>query len=98
MTVRHLLQTPYLTMREAYSLHSMIPTSTSADTYLIRSHIAYHCGSDAAERAIIKPSRGHSYKIDGVVVRIVDHYDHREGVVSLGCTHAEQNQPAMLVE
>jgi len=48
---------------------------------LIRSHIAYWGGTALAERAVIKPSRGHSYRVNGsVVVKISDHYDHREGI------------------
>lgn len=68
-------------MRNFYSALSLIPTSTNADTALIRSHIAYHSGSAAADRAVIKPSRGHSYRVNkDVIVRITDHYDHRNGV------------------
>lgn len=73
-------------MRELYDRMNLIPTSTAADTVLIRSHIAYHAGHHEAVRAVIKPSRGHSYRIDGtytaerIIVRVTDHYDHRNGV------------------
>ncbi len=68
-------------MRNFYDRVGLMPTSTNADVCLIRSHIAYHSGSAAAERATIAPSRGHSYRINGeTVVRITDHYDHRDGV------------------
>ncbi len=68
-------------MRDLYDRLGLIPTSTNADTVLIRSHIAYWSGSKEAERATIKPSRGHSYRVNGsVIVRIADHYDHRDGV------------------
>jgi len=69
-------------MHGLYNHLGIIPTSENADIVLIRSHIAYWAGSKKAERAEIKPSRGHSYKIDKTtVVRITDYYDHREGVV-----------------
>jgi len=67
-------------MREFYAVNGMLATSTVADTALIRSHVAYHSGMQAAERAVIKPSRGHSYKVNGTVVRISNHYDHRDGI------------------
>lgn len=71
-------------MRGAYDRLGVIPTSTAADVFLIRSHIAYHSGRTLAERVTIKPSRGHSYRVTGghvpLVVRITDHYDHRNGV------------------
>ncbi len=64
-----------------YSQVGVIATSENADIMLIRSHIAYWSSSDAAFRAVIKPSRGNSYRVNGdTIVRIVDHYDHRDGV------------------
>ena len=76
------------TMEDAYSFHSFCPTSTNGDVYLIRSHIAYHCGLRAASECTIKPSRGHSYRVRCLhgadyLVRISDHYDHRHGVVGI---------------
>lgn len=74
-------------MRELYSQLRIYPSSPNGDEILIRSHIAYWSGPEAAERAIIKPSRGSSYRVNrdacnpGLVVRIVDYYDHREGVI-----------------
>ena len=71
-------------MRDLYALLGLLATSTAATTVLIRSHIAYWCGRAAAERATIKPSRGHSYKVNGrQIVRIVDYYDHRKGVTGI---------------
>lgn len=73
-------------MREFYQQVKTIATSTNADTMLIRSHIAYWSGNAMAEAAIITASRGHSYRVKldrdfkGTIVKIVDHYDHREGV------------------
>lgn len=68
-------------MRGLYAVHGCYPSSTNGDVLLIRSHIAYWSGQEAAERAVIKASRGHSYRVNGLqVVRITDHYDHREGV------------------
>lgn len=68
-------------MRELYRDAGVIPTSENADIILIRSHIAYWSGNERAERAEIKPSRGHSYRVNGDrVVRIVDYYDHRLGI------------------
>jgi hypothetical protein len=68
-------------MREFYAKTNTYATSTNGDTALIRSHIAYHSGIATAERATIKPSRGHSYRINGDhIVKITDHYDHRNGV------------------
>jgi hypothetical protein len=73
-------------MREFYQAVGTIPTSENADTALIRSHIAYWSGAKMAESAIITPSRGHSYRVKmdrdfkGYIVKIVDHYDHRDGV------------------
>lgn len=68
-------------MRSFYADCGMLATSTNADIALIRSHIAYWSGHNEADRAVIKPSRGHSYRVNkDVIVRIVDHYDHREGV------------------
>lgn len=75
-------------MREFYAAIGALPTSTNADIALIRSHIAYWSGNAAAERAAIKASRGHSYRVapygthskDDVIVRVADHYDYRLGV------------------
>jgi hypothetical protein len=75
-------------MREFYSVLQCYPTSTNGDIALIRSHIAYHSSSAAAERAVIKPSRGHTYRVHAsarkgsysLIVRITDPYDHRAGV------------------
>lgn len=72
-------------MRTAYQRTMMIPTSETADIFLIRSHVAYWAGRTPAWRAEIKASRGHSYRVEcqgqRYVVRISDHYDHRAGVV-----------------
>lgn len=80
----HLLTSTACTMREFYDRENMIATSIVATTALIRSHIAYHAGRLAAERAEINPSRGHSYRIDldgqRTIVRITDYYDHRNGI------------------
>ena len=75
-------------MREMYEACKVYPTSTNGDIMLIRSHIAYWQGKERAERAVIKPSRGHSYTVRTsalpgaykVIVRISDYYDHRNGV------------------
>lgn len=85
----HLLNTDHPDMRGFYRAFRLIPTSINADTALIRSHIAYHSGTRAAERAAIKPSRGHSYRVaphgkhgkDDLILRVSNWYDHREGVV-----------------
>ena len=90
----HLLNYPDATvqdMKAFYAAAAMYPTSTNGDVALIRSHIAYHCGQVRAERASIKPSRGHSYRVamygehdkHDTIVRISDHYDHRNGVVGI---------------
>lgn len=72
-------------MKDLYSALHLLATSTSADIVLIRSHIAYWAGNTVAEKATIKPSRGHSYRITSnhgdVIVKIADHFDHREGVI-----------------
>src|SRR5258707_1079594 len=47
-------------MREFYHAVGIIATSETADVMLIRSHIAYWSGNATAERAVIKPSHGHS--------------------------------------
>lgn len=83
---KHLLQTLGMDMREFYNAYSLIPTSTNADCALILSHIAYWSGLTEADKATVTPSRGHSYRVKqrfgaDVIVRIADHYDHREGVV-----------------
>jgi hypothetical protein len=77
-------------VRVFYDRAGLIPTSTNADIALIRSHIAYWFGTSEADRAVIAPSRGHSYRVRRVrgligdaIVRITDHYDHREGVTGL---------------
>lgn len=68
-------------MRAFYAANGMLATSENADVALIRSHIAYHAGNNVAERAVIKSSRGHSYRINhNTIVRITDHYNHRTGV------------------
>ena len=75
-------------MKSFYDLVGVIPTSEIADVALIRSHIAYWAGAKKAEAASIRASRGHSYRVamwghhdhSDLIVRIVDHYDHREGV------------------
>lgn len=84
---RHLLETLGLDgMADFYRLIGAVATSTVADTALILSHIAYHSGQAEAERVTVKPSRGHSYRVTGgrlkanAVVRITDHFDHRNGV------------------
>lgn len=84
---RHLLQDEFLgvgDMRGFYDRCRLLPTSTNADISLIRSHVAYWSGSAEAERAVIRPSRGHSYRLKAhgmeFLVRISDHYDHRNGV------------------
>lgn len=72
-------------MRDLYGLARVYPTSTLGDTMLIRSHIAYHSGSHNAERATIRPTRGHRYRVTlypyAVVVGITNPDDHRAGVV-----------------
>lgn len=77
------------TMREYYDAAGLLPTSENADRALIRSWIAYWQGETKADNASIRASRGHSYRIayygrhdkDDTIVRIVDHYDHRNGVI-----------------
>lgn len=76
-------------MREFYPLIEALPTSENADRALIRSHIAYWSGSMKAEKASIKASRGHSYRVamygkhdkGDIIVKISDYYDHRDGVL-----------------
>jgi hypothetical protein len=72
-------------MRAFYAAAGMIPTSENADIALIRSHVAYWAGRRAAELIDVRASRGHSYRFDlhgeRHVVEIVDHYDHRAGVI-----------------
>lgn len=75
-------------IRAAYLAQSCYPTSPNGDEMLIRWHIAYWSGFALADRVSIKPSRGNSYRVakfgthgkDDVIVRVVDTYDHREGV------------------
>ena len=90
MTHTHLCNTPHLgTMREFYSAMSMYPTSDVGDVALVRSHIAYWAGEAMAQRCSIRRSRGHSLRVaphgehgkGDIIVRIVDHFDHRNGVV-----------------
>lgn len=88
-TQAHLQATTCGTMREYYDTAGLLPTSEYADIALIRSWIAYWQGESKADRASIKASRGHSYRIayygrhdaDDTFVRITDYYDHRDGVV-----------------
>ena len=85
-THTHLLATTLPSMQAFYDAHRLIPTSTNADVALILSHIAYWSGHQEAARTQVRPSRGHSYRVKhrfgaDVIVRITDHYDHREGVV-----------------
>lgn len=90
--MEHLLQEQFLgcqDMRGFYDRAGMLATSTNADIALIRSHIAYWSGAQKAERASIKASRGHSYRVavwgkhdqSDSIVTIRDHFDHRDGVV-----------------
>lgn len=90
--MEHLLQDKFLgcqDMRGFYDRAGMLPTSTNADIALIRSHIAYWSGAQKAERASIKRSRGHSYRVamwgphdkSDTIAKIRDYYDHRDGVV-----------------
>lgn len=84
----HLLQGTLGDMRAFYDANGMLATSTNADIALIRSHLAYWQGSRLAEQASIRPSRGHSYRVarygrhdsSDQIARIVDYYDHRDGV------------------
>jgi hypothetical protein len=98
---KHICQPPYRnlgSMKEFYSATNMLPTSEVADIALIRSHVAYHAGERYAEQAKITASRGHSYRVrlygdmrdKGVIVRIVDHFDHRDGVRGLFSTKGEK--------
>lgn len=90
---KHICQEEYAhlaSMKEFYKVNHMLATSEEADIALIRSHIAYHAGAQRAKQATIKPSRGHSFRVrlygmgdDGVIARITDHYDHRNGVTGL---------------
>src|SRR4051812_5063057 len=50
-------------MRNLYAKLGVYPSSEHGDVILIRSHIAYWSGSAVAERALIKPSRGHTYRV-----------------------------------
>ena len=89
---KHLLDTYLPDMRAFYDNYGMLPTSENADIALIRSHLAYWQGSTRAEFASIKRSRGNSYRIAfygkhdkrDYVARIVDYYDHRDGVQMQG--------------
>ena len=94
---KHICQPSYASlasMKEFYMATNMLPTSDVANTALIRSHVAYHAGSVVAERAVITPSRGHSYRVRlygdirdrGTIARITDHYNHRNGVTGLFST------------
>ena len=80
------------TMKELYEQEKAYPSSDVGNELLIRSHIHYHAGQKFAERAVIKPSRGHSYKVglygenrskDMKTLKITDYYDHRNGVTGL---------------
>ena len=91
-TIAHICESHFCAlngMREFYGVLKVYPTSEHGDTMLIRSHIAYHSGNAVAERAMIRPSRGHSYRVNlyghpdkstDRIVRIIDYYDHRDGV------------------
>lgn len=89
----HILQPEHigLDMRQLFAKCDCIATSTTADTILIRSHIAYWLSAAVAEKAIISPSRGHSYRVsfwphrkeNDKIVRIGDPYDHRDGVTGI---------------
>lgn len=76
-------------MREYYHAAGLLATSTNADIALIRSWIAYWQGEAKADRASIRTSRGHSYRIayygrhdaGDTFVTISDYYDHRNGVI-----------------
>jgi len=74
-------------MGSLYEALGLLPASDAADIVLIRSHVAYWTGHAAAERCTINRSRGHSFRVTGAradldrVVHVVDHYDHREGVI-----------------
>ena len=92
METRHICQEGFTAlrgMREFYNLAGLLPTSENADVALIRSHIAYWSGAKKAEKASIKASRGHKYRVamygthdkSDLIVRITDYYDHREGVI-----------------
>lgn len=87
---RHLLEMAGAgDMAAFYAQARMLPTSEHADVALIRSHLAYWGGRTLANRAAVRASRGHSYRIalggrheaGDLIVRIVDHMDHRAGVV-----------------
>ena len=91
---KHICQPQYRglnSMKEFYSATNMLPTSEVADIALIKSHICYHAGERYANDAIITASRGHSYRVrlygnmhdKGTIVRIADHFDHRNGVTGL---------------
>lgn len=86
----HLGQHPSLDgIDSLYRMAQLIPTSTAADTVLIRSHIAYWSGHNEASKATIRPSRGHSYRVAANgwdrIVRITDYHDHRNGVTGWRC-------------
>lgn len=71
-------------MDNLYANLRLIPTSIAADIVLIRSYVAYWHGTTTAERTAIRPSRGHSYRVEfpyrTYKAVITDHYDHRDGV------------------
>ncbi len=83
---RHLLKTLGIGDMEAfYQQERLIPTSHNADVALILSHIAYWSGHGVADGVAVTASRGHSYRVKqrhfpDVIVRISNHYDHRDGV------------------
>ena len=79
-------------MREFYSAVGIYPTSDNGNIALVRSHVAYHCGNQKAERAVIKPSRGYTMRVNlygkfdkasDIILTIVDEYDHRSGIKGL---------------
>lgn len=79
-------------MREFYSACNTIATSTNARELLVRSHIAYHAGQQFAERAVMRPGRGHSFRVNiygrfdkrsDAIVQFSDEFDHRVGVHGL---------------
>ena len=75
-------------MRALYAKIGMIASSPEAMQVLVRSHIAYWSGAAAAERASIRQSRGYTLRVapygthgkDDVMVRVIDDFDHRNGV------------------
>lgn len=70
-------------IRRHYDEARILATSAVADAALITWHVLYWSGR---RPAAVARSRGSSYRVwelpssDPVTVRIVDHFDHREGV------------------